>query len=244
MKIVGRAFWMLLAFVAPAFGQQIPSNAIVTAPLNTLSGWTWTHDKGTPGTSVGSSTYPISSPSLTGNARKFSVSYWDHGGERYHFSFGHDANATHFVYDTYVYIEDPSQVGNLEMDLNQVLDNGMTVFYATQCSGYTNSWEYTYVSNGSTHWHTSNIACNPRNWAAQKWHHVQIAVHRNSSGVVTHDWISFDGVTQYFNNATGYAGKYIGWAQGDLVLNVQPDGASTGNGQINLYLDKLHVDRW
>jgi hypothetical protein len=209
-----------------------------------MSGWTWTHDKGTPGTSVGSSSYPITSPSLDGQAREFSVSYWNHGGERYHFGFGRDLTANRFVYDTYVYIDDPSQVANLEMDLEQVLANGMTVFMATQCSGYAGSWEWTYVSSGKDHWHPSNIPCNPHSWAAKKWHHVQIAVHRNNSGVVTHDWISFDGVQQNFVNATGFAGKYLNWAEGSLVLNLQPDGASADNGHMTVYLDKLHVYRW
>jgi hypothetical protein len=243
VKILNCAAWMLAAFAAPVFA-QIPSNAISSGQLTGASGWTWTHDTGTPGTSVGSSTYPVSSPSLTGHAREFYVSYWDHGGERYHLSFGHNTTITHMVYDTYVYVEDVSQLANLEMDLYQVLGNGMTVFLATQCSGYSGTWEYTYVSSGKSHWHTSNVPCNLKYWKPKTWHHIQIAVHRDNSGNVTHDWVNVDGNTQYFKNTTSFAGKYLRWATGDLVLNLQLDGASSNNGQIKVFLDKLQVYRW
>lgn len=242
MKFLIRTCSMIL-FAASAFG-QIPSNAVSSGPLNGSSTWSWTHDTGTPGTSTGSSNYAVSSPSLDSLAREFYVSYYDHGGERYHVGVATDTVATHFVYDTYVYIDDPTQLGNLELDLNQVKSDGGTVFLATQCSGYSKTWEYTYVSSNSTHWHTSNLACNPKTWTAKTWHHVQIAMHRDSAGVVTHDWISFDGKQQYFSNATGYAVKYLGWAKGHITLNVQPDGASVYNGSIRLYLDKLQVFRW
>ena len=241
MKKIVYAFWITL-IAATAFG-QIPSNAVSTGDLNSFSRWTWTHDAGTPGTSTGSSTYPVSSPSMSGSAREFYVTYYDHGGERYHLSIGQNT-ALHFVYDTYVYIDDTSQLGNLEMDLNQVLPNGATIFLATQCSGYSKTWEYTYVSSNKTHWHTSNLACNPKSWSSKTWHHVQIAEHLDSSGVVTHDWIGFDGNIQYFQNAVGYAGKYLNWQKGDLVLNLQPDGASSSNGAVKVYLDKLTVYKW
>jgi hypothetical protein len=61
---------------------------------------------------------------------------------------------------------------------------------------------------------------------------------------VTHDWVKVDGNTQYFKNTTSFAGKYLRWAIGDLVLNLQLDGASSNNGQIKVFLDKLQVYRW
>ncbi len=186
----------------------------------------------------------MSNPSVTGTARQFAISYWKHGGEIYHLNFGTDAAATHFVYDTYLYIENPSQVKNLEMDLNQVLSNGKTVILATQCSGYSGTWEYSYVTSGHPHWHTSNLSCNPASWKANTWHHVQIAVHRDSYGVVTHDWVAFDGYKRYFSNAVGQSGLYLGWAKGSLVLNLQFDGSSYNSGYIKAFVDNMHVDRY
>src|SRR6516165_8824752 len=104
---------MLLVFAAPviAGGQAIPSDITSqTNPSNATSSgdlvgagrWEWNHDRGTPGTSTGHSSYPIGNPSTDGKAREFSVSYWHYGGEIYHLTFGNDRYATHFVYDTWV----------------------------------------------------------------------------------------------------------------------------------------------
>lgn len=172
------------------------------------------------------------------------MSYWHYGGEIYHLTFGNDRYATHFVYDTYIYLDDPTQVQNLELDINQVMPNGKTVIFGTQCSSISKTWDYAYQTSNKPHWHATNIPCNPRNWAAYKWHHVQIAMHRTSSGVVTHDWVSFDGATHYFDNATASAALSLGWSEGELILNVQVDGENSGSGSIKAYIDKLTVLRW
>jgi hypothetical protein len=171
------------------------------------------------------------------------MTYSKHGGVRWHISFAKDAAATHFIYDTYVYIVDPAQVANLELDMNQVMSNGKTVIFGTQCSTYTKTWEYTYVSGGA-HWKSSNVPCNPKNWTAKTWHHVQIASHRNSSGQVTYDWVNVDGTHSVFKNATVYSAESLGWAHGDLLINFQMDGANSGSGSITAYIHKMTIFRW
>jgi hypothetical protein len=220
---------------------SIPSSAVASANLDG-KGWIAQQDEGTPGDAHGSSSYPATTPSYD-DAREFYMTYSKKGGERWHFSFAKDASATHFVYDTYVYITDPSQVANLELDMNQVMSNGATVIFGTQCSSYTKTWEYTYVSGGA-HWKSSNVPCNPKNWAAKSWHHVQIASHRNSSGDVTYDWVNVDGTHSVFKNATGYSAEKLGWAKGDLLINFQMDGANAGSGSITAYIHKLTIFRW
>jgi hypothetical protein len=242
VKIYSYAVWMLLAFAAPVFG-QIPNNAVSATNLNSFDTWHWTHDPATHGSASGSSSYPAS-PSLDGLSREFAISYSAHGGEIYHVTFGYDTTAKNFVYDTYVYFENPSQVANLELDLNQVLADGKTVIMGTQCSAYSGTWEYTVEYGGSSHWRPSNVPCNPKKWTANKWHHIQIAMHRDDSGVVTHDWVAVDGGSRSFSNAVGQAGHYLGWATGHLILNFQVDGASAGSGYIKGYFDKMHVYRW
>ena len=224
---------------------QIPSNAITSSNLDDSPYWQWNHDPGTPGTSVGSSTYPVANPSLDGASREFDVAYSDYGGELYHLLFGQDTTATTFIYDTYVYITDPTQVQNLELDVNQVLADDETIIFATQCSSISGTWEYTYVSGGAPHWKASNLPCNPLNWAPNKWHHIQIQMHRDSGDVVTHDWVKFDnGNKRYFKNAVGASGLFLNWGIGDLVLNFQVDGASANSGTIQGYLDQMQVTRW
>jgi hypothetical protein len=222
----------------------IPSDATSSGDLSASTHWTWGHDAATPGEAVGSSEFPVASPSLDGESREFYVTYSQKGGERFSLSFAHDPEATHFVYDAYVYIEDPAQLANLEMDVNQVMSNGETVIYAFQCSSYSEAWEFSTIANNSPHWHSSGLPCSPKNWAANTWHHVQIASHRSSAGVVTYDWVNLDGNYQEIDNATGNGAVALHWAAGVLNLNFQLDGSSETSGSIRIYADKLTIYYW
>jgi hypothetical protein len=221
----------------------LPSYAIPSTDLDGSGSWAAQHDAGTPGSSHGSMVYPASTPSYD-DAREFYMTYSNHGGERWHLSFGNNASSMNFVLDTYVYFINPSQVQNLELDLNQVMSNGETVIYGTQCSSISKTWEYTVESGNSPHWKSSNVACNPLNWAAKTWHHIQIGYHRNSSGVVTHDWVNLDGTHSVFQNATGAGALRLGWAKGDLLINFQIDGESKGSGSVTSYIHKMTIYHW
>ena len=63
---------------------------------------------------MGSILYPATTPSFD-DALEFYMTYSDYGGERWHLSFGNSPSATHFVYDTYIYFVDSSQLQNVEM---------------------------------------------------------------------------------------------------------------------------------
>jgi hypothetical protein len=246
MRFIGHAVLLFSIAAAPAFAQSaftIPPAAQNSGDLSASSHWTWSHDSGTPGSAVGSTQYPVSSPSLDGKAREFYVSYSDKGGERFSLTFNHNTEVTHFVYDTYVYIDDPAQLANLEMDMNQVMSDGKTVIYAFQCSGNSGHWEYSTIEGNKPVWHSTGLACSPKNWAANTWHHIQIASHRDSSGNVSYDWVGLDGVNKTISNATGKGALSLGWAIGDLNLNFQLDGA-TSRGDVKLYQDKLTILYW
>ncbi|HEX6772823.1 MAG TPA: hypothetical protein VF126_12400 [Acidobacteriaceae bacterium] len=222
---------------------SLPSYAVPSAALEGVGGWSAVHDSGTPGGSKGSMVYPTSISSYD-YARKFYMTYYDHGGERWHVGFGNNASSTHFVLDTYVYLVNPSQVQNLELDLNQVMGNGQTVIYGTQCSSISKTWEYVIVYSGHPHWKASNIGCNPLTWAAKTWHHVQIGFHRNSYGVVTHDWVNLDGAHHVFSGTTYNAALSLGWAKGSLTTNLQIDGEYSGSGSVTAYAHKMIFYHW
>lgn len=220
---------------------SLPSYAIPSANLDGIGGWSGEHDAGTAGSSRGSMVYPASAPSY-GDARKFYMTYSNHGGERWHVSFGKNTTSTHFVLDTYIFIVNPSQVANLELDLNQVLSNGETVIYGTQCSKYSQTWEYT--ETPLPHWKSSGIPCNPLHWTANTWHHIQIGYHRTSTGVVTHDWVNLDGTHRVFTNSTHNSARKMGWSPGTLLVNVQVDGENKGSGSVTLYIHKMTFYHW
>jgi hypothetical protein len=239
-KIIQLAFLLVLATLA------IPANAQTSSGYLEGSGnWQWEHDAGTPGTSTGQLIFGVARPSVDGSATEFVVPYSQFGGERFHLLFGNDTSARYFVYDTYVYVVNPTQLQNLELDVDQVTVNGETIIYGTQCSSISGTWEYTYVSGGHAFWKPSNIPCNPQNWAPNKWHHIQIQSHRVGD-VVTHDWVKVDNDrVRFFTRATATSGLFLGWTPtGVLLLNFQVDGALSGGGTVQGYFDKMQIWRW
>jgi hypothetical protein len=261
MKLFGYAILFVSMTSVPAFAQEeaadlssyeasaipsyakIPASAKSSGDLTGSSRWFWSHDSGTPGSAVASSKYPVEDPSLDKKAREFNMSYSGKGGERFSLSFAHNAQVTHFVYDTYVYLEDPSELANLELDMNQVISNGKTVIFAFQCSGNTGQWEYSLIKSNHPKWQRGGFACSPKNWAAKKWHHIQIASHRDSKGDVTYDWVNFDGTYKELKNATGNGALSLHWGEGVLNLNFQLDGAKD-RGSVKIYTDELTIRYW
>jgi hypothetical protein len=222
----------------------IPSNALASADLDTLTNWAYEHDAGTPGTSRGSTLFPATTP-LYDDAREFYMTYSNRGGERFHNSFARDTTSTHFIMDTYVYVVNPDQLANLELDLNQVMSDGRTVIFGTQCSTYSHTWEWSYYgSTGGPHWHPSNIPCDTRKWTANTWHHIQVAFHRDSNGYVTHDWVNFDGTHTNFSGAAAGSAKALGWAKGSMIMNIQMDGYNKTSGNVTAYFHKTTYYRW
>ena len=226
-------------------GPAIPSNAVSVTQVQTLTGWRIKHDPGTSGTSVGAMAM-VSDPSLSGQAQQFSTSYTDWGGELYSLTYANDDSVQNFVYDAEVWIEEGSQLGNLEMDNNQVMANGDTVIYAFQCAGDSNTWDYS--ENAGTpaqpvvQWIKSNQPCNPANWTPNAWHHVQISYSRDDAGNVTYHAVWLDGI-EYDIDATVNSDFTLGWATGTLVTNFQVDGVGA-SGSSTLYLDNLTISRW
>jgi hypothetical protein len=221
------------------------SNAIAVSNIQKAYAWKEVNDSATNGTSSGSMSL-VGSPSLSGGARKFSMSYRYSGGERYWTSFGADTASMNFLYDARVYIPSPSSdIANIEMDMNQVIGNGETIIYGFQCDGYTNTWDYTQNAGSPGYpvdqWVHSSVPCNPRNWATGVWHHIQIAYSRDNYGNVTYKYVTFDGVQKNINETVPSAFK-LGWSS-TLLTNFQIDGLG-GYGSATVYVDNLTISRW
>jgi hypothetical protein len=222
---------------------SIPSNAISSGDLDSSSKWTEAHDGGTPGSSKGSTVYPASTP-LYDDARKFFMTYSDQAGERWSNTFIHDTVSTHFVLDVYIFLPNPSEVKNIEMDINQVTSNDETIILSTQCSGEIGQWEYGDSVGSHDHWKSTGIKCNPAEWSANTWHHVQIGEHRDTGGFVTHDYVILDGDYHAFNNATLESAHFLDWGKGDLNTQFQIEGSSSKSGSVTAYIHKLTIYRW
>jgi hypothetical protein len=226
-------------------GLDIPSDATSVGSIQVLGDWKEANDSSSGGKSNGAMAL-VGSPSVSGSARRFISNYTKDGDERYQVSLGDDESATNFVYDGWVYLTSSSkEVGNLEMDLNQVLSNGWTVIFGVQCDGWSGTWDYTGNAGSPTKpkdtWVHSGAACNPRSWSINTWHHVQFYYSRTSSGVVTYHTVWLDGKGQTINRTVASAFA-LGWAP-TLLTNFQVDGFGAG-GQTTVYLDDLRIYRW
>lgn len=225
---------------------SVPATAKVVKNIEALTTWQAANDTGTgSGTSTGTMSL-VSSPSLSGLARKFATSYRNAAGERFYVSFGADMHPKNFLYDAWIYLASPSSdIANLEMDMNQVIWNGDTVIYGFQCDGYTSTWDYTTnegsPQNPSDQWLHSTAYCNPREWSTNTWHHVQVMYSRDSAGNVTYHSVWLDGVEQDIN-VTVPSAFALGWGS-VLLTNLQVDGLG-GYGSATVYLDNLTVYRW
>ena len=223
-----------------------PPNAIAVYGIQKQFVWQGASDSATGGGLASGTLSLVGWPSLSGLARRFSMSYNNSGGERFWSVFGADTNAKNFLYDAKVYIAAPSSdIANIEMDMNQVMANGQTVIFGFQCDGYTGTWDYT--TNAGTpedpvdQWLHSGAPCNPRNWATGVWHHIQIAYSRDDEGNVTYEYVTFDGIRKTLNETTPSAFA-LGWGSA-LLTNFQIDGLG-GYGSATVYVDNLTVYRW
>jgi hypothetical protein len=188
----------------------------------------------------------VDQPSVSGQARRFSSTYTNGGGERYWASFGHDTLATHFLYDTWVYLDSTVEdIANLEMDMNQVMPNGQTAIFGFQCDGYSKTWDYTMNSgtpeNPTDSWVHSTQACDVHDWSVNTWHHVQVLYSRDGAGNVTYQSVWLDDMEQDIN-ATAPSAFALGWGP-SLLTNLQVDGLGA-SGSSTVYLDNLTVYRW
>jgi hypothetical protein len=222
---------------------SIPKNAISSGDLDGSDKWNQDHDGGTPGSSRGSTAYPASTP-LYDDGRKFYMTYSDQAGERWSNTFAHDTQSNYFVLDTYVFLPNPSELKNLELDINQVTSNDETIILSTQCSGEIGQWEYGDTVGSHDHWKSTGIKCNPAEWKANVWHHIQIGEHRDTNGFVTHDYVILDGVYSAFKNATLESAHFLHWGPGDLNVQFQIEGASPKSGTATAYIHKFTVYRW
>jgi hypothetical protein len=226
-------------------GSPIPPTVTVASNLQQLSTWVGNNDAATFGLTTGTSAL-VTGPSLSGLARQYGMTFLNGGGEIFHVSFGADPNATHFIYDANVRFSSTVGLGNVETDMNQVLANGQTVIYGVQCDGFYQTWDYT-INSGTPAapidtWVHSNLYCDPTTWAANSWHHIQIAYSRDAVGNVTYQSVFLDGVESDFVGATGNSAFALGWGQ-TLLTNLQFDGQGPA-GAITAYLDNLAVYRW
>jgi len=176
----------------------------------------------------------VSSPSLSGNARVFSISsskpyadalWWK--------QLGAANSATNLRYDVDFYLQAPQNAQSLEFDANQANGHKRWVF-GTQCNIASGQWDVWANANGK--WTSTGIPCNRP--AAFKWHHLTWEFKRGSS-TLTFIAFTLDGVKHYVNRT------YTGKASSVNELNVafQMDMRSN-HVAYKTWLDNVKLTYW
>ena len=166
------------------------------------------------------------SPSLTGDASKFSV--W--GSTPYSDVLwwkqivSGDSNpsannaAHHYIYDMYFYIDNANAAQAIEFDINHFV-NGHSLIFGTQCNIRSGAvWDI--WDNQANRWIHTGKSCGVP--AAYTWHHVTVEVERSTDGG---DWLHYVSITMDDNKTyidAWYPPASSGWK--GITVNFQMDG--------------------
>jgi hypothetical protein len=193
LSILAIALFLFAAVSVPSSAQTVKSqiqrmtgwqNCVTCAGIN-ASG---------PSASIYSAS-GVSSPSLSGNSRVFSISSTNSWADALWWKQLGASGATHIRYDLDFYITAPQNSQALEFDSNQA--NGVLRWiFGTQCSIGSGNWDV--WGNASGNWLHTGVAC--KSPTAYKWHHLTWEFQRVNNYV---KYIAFtlDGVKHYINRS-------------------------------------------
>jgi hypothetical protein len=180
-------------------------------------------------------TQNLSSPSLDGKSAKFylkgSTAYSNGLWWR---QLGSNDSVTHFVYDLYFYLKNPSAAQALEFDVNQAL-GGKKYIFGTECDVKNNHvWKIYDAYNHK--WMLTSVACSAP--TAYMWNHLTLEFQRDN-GKVKFISVTLNGKKSYLNKS------YSPEASGTKELNVavQIDGDKY-NDAYSEYADKINLTAW
>jgi len=191
------------------------------------------------------------SPSLSGNATKFSI-----GGSKPYsdvlwtnpvmgqYSTQNLPDTDHkllptlhnFTYDAYFYVTNESVTQVLEFDVSMYMD-GTGMIWGNQCNNLGGK-EWDIWDNVAGKWVSSGVGCELIN---NGWNHVTIHMQRESDNTLLYQSISLNGVTANINRKFppfNVPGNWWG-----VTLNYQMDGNSKQSANTT-YLDNFTLTYW
>ncbi len=215
-----------------------PATAVTKSNIDQMTGWascTVCAGAGANGpVAIFSMIEGQASPSVDGNAAKFSIS----GTKPYSDALwwkqlGAANTATNLKYDVSFYITNPGVAQALEFDNNQ--SNGAHKFiFGTQCNIKAGHWDV--WGNAAGNWISTGIACSAP--TAFTWHHLTWEFKRTATNVV-YVGFTYDGVTHYVNRSYPAGPSSVH----ELNVAFQMDGDSSMHAY-STWLDKVSLTYW
>ena len=146
------------------------------------------------------------------------------------------ATATHFIYDFYFYITNPSVAQGLEFDVFYSRD-GLKNYFLTECDSrgmYAGTWQ---VSNATIdQWQHTGYPCKVN---ANSWNHVTLEFYRTPSGMTHFVSATMNGNTVNFN--VEYPADRVN--SFEMNTAVQLDGDEKQDNY-SIWVDKMTLKYW
>ena len=179
----------------------------------------------------------IASPSLGGSSQQFQLlsGTQPFGAVLWFKYLGSFDSATHFVFDLFFYVDNPSASQALEFGVSQSANGNRYNFY-TQCLLVgQNVWR---VWNPvASAWTATSAACAPP--AANTWNHLIWEFERDSSGNVIFTAVTLNGNRSAVNMTMQHSSDNTS----GLDVSFQPD-ADISATPYSVWLDKISVTYW
>lgn len=213
-------------------------NSTTISGVQKLSGWqSCTGSCTNTPTAVYSLTQDVTSPSLSGAAARFELLAGTnpYGGVMWFKYLGSFDSATHFVYDAFFYVDNPSAAQGLEFTVSQST-NGSRYNFSTQClfAGQ-NLWR---VWDPNTHgWAASSAPCAQP--APNTWNHVIWEFERDSGGNAIFTAVTVNGNRAVVNMSM----PHVGDNTSGLDVAFQPD-ADVNATLYSVWLDNVSLTYW
>ncbi|MFL6439112.1 MAG: hypothetical protein ACJ71Q_16155 [Terriglobales bacterium] len=145
--------------------------------------------------------------------------------------FAGGSSVTHFTYDMYAMVDDPTRPQALEFDVNQNFGNNRWVF-GTECNFKDHkTWD---VWDGKTGWVETKVPCTPATFPANSWTHLVWQFERVGNQV---HYVSLTVGTQTFS-VDMYQNFEAGWVMQDIDVAFQMDIDSAAD-PYNVWLDRV-----
>jgi hypothetical protein len=215
-----------------------PASAVIKGNIDQMAGWeNCTVCAGANANGPAANYSMISghaSPSLDGNAAKFSISgTTPYSDALWWKQLGAADSATNLKYDVDFYITNPAVAQALEFDNNQ--SNGSHKFiYGTQCNIKAGHWDV--WGNAAGNWISAGIACSAP--TAFQWHHLTWEFQRTATNVIFVGF-TYDGVTHYVNRSYPARGSSVH----EMNVAFQMDGDFAMHAY-STWLDKVTLTYW
>ncbi|HLH09040.1 MAG TPA: hypothetical protein VKW78_17515 [Terriglobales bacterium] len=158
---------------------NVPSNATAIGNIDQMPGWqncnTCAGLGGSGPSDPYSMTQGIANPSMDGASATFWVGGTvPYGDALWWNQLGPNPNASHFVYDLYFWVSNPSLAQGLEFDVNQSV-NGLKYIFGTECDARTNGgWRIWDTANAG--WVSTGATCTvqPNTWNHLTWEEERV----------------------------------------------------------------------